>query len=68
MRVVRFVKGNAPYNAGEVAGFDEDIAARLIEAGVAVPYEEDAPDQVQAAAVEGPPAHRAMKAPKKKGE
>lgn len=36
--VVEFVKGNAPYVKGDVAGFDPKVAAKLVEKGVAVEY------------------------------
>lgn len=34
---VRFVKGQSPYQAGETAGFPDEMAHRLVSAGVAVP-------------------------------
>ncbi len=36
MKSVRFVKNSPPYNKGEIAGFPEDQAKRLIAAGLAV--------------------------------
>lgn len=65
LKPVRFVHSHAPYNAGEVAGFDEATANRLIAAGVAVPYMPEVPE-ARAAAMEAPPRDRAMKAPKRK--
>jgi hypothetical protein len=38
MMPVRFTRGQAPYNAGEVAGFPQAEAERMIAVGVAVPY------------------------------
>lgn len=38
MRLLRFVRGWPPYNAGEVAGFPDDLAERLMAAGYAEPY------------------------------
>jgi hypothetical protein len=35
---VRFKTKHSPYNAGEVAGFEEDEARRLIKVGVAELY------------------------------
>ncbi len=36
MKSVRFVKNSPPYNKGEVAGFPDDQANRLIASGLAV--------------------------------
>lgn len=36
LTLVRFLKSQPPYNAGETAGFDQDVAATLVDAGVAV--------------------------------
>jgi hypothetical protein len=33
MVIVKFLSHNAPYNAGEVAGFSSDVAQRLVAAG-----------------------------------
>lgn len=38
MMAVKFVKGMSPYQAGEIAGFPEEEARRLIQAGVAEEY------------------------------
>ncbi len=65
LKPVRFVHSHAPYNAGEVAGFDEATANRLIATGVAVPYAPE-PPEVESAAMEAPPRDRAMKATKRK--
>lgn len=35
---VRFIRKNAPYNVGEIAGFPDEIAQRLIDRKRAVPY------------------------------
>lgn len=35
---VRFIRKNAPYNVGEIAGFTPEIAKRLIDRKRAVPY------------------------------
>ena len=51
MRRVRFLRPKAPYNVGEVAGFAEGAAKRLIDAGYAV---EDMPVA---------PVNRMMEAP-----
>ncbi len=37
MLIVQFVTPYAPYNAGEQAGFVDDLANRLVAEGVAVP-------------------------------
>lgn len=48
MRIVRFVRGWSPYQAGEVAGLPDELAESLISAGLAVPYEEPEPEAGQA--------------------
>jgi hypothetical protein len=35
MRVVEFVKAYPPYNAGERANFEPDVAGRLVARGIA---------------------------------
>ena len=40
MRRVLFISKNSPYNAGDIAGFDDDHAARLVAGGVAQ-YDDD---------------------------
>lgn len=35
MKIVKFLRNHAPYNAGEAAGFGEVDAQRLVKAGVA---------------------------------
>ena len=46
--LVRFLRGNSPYLAGEVADFSEERAKRLIDADVAEKYN-DEPEQSAAA-------------------
>jgi len=48
MRAVRFVAGNPPYNSGEIAGFDDAVAQRLVESGAAI-FVESAPPVVESA-------------------
>lgn len=49
MKVVRFNKGRPPYNAGELAGFEDQIADALVRDGTAAFHDpeqkvkEDAP-------------------------
>lgn len=38
MMTVRFSKGHAPYKVGDIAGFPEGEAKKLIEAGVCEAY------------------------------
>lgn len=74
MQVVRFVEGYAPYNAGEIAGFEDEQAERLIASGVAVPYnqeenqqeEQEESQKVQTQALDEPVAHRAITKPARK--
>ncbi len=54
MRIVRFVKHELPYAAGECAGFPDDVAARHIARGVAV--EDATPAREPAATPEPEPA------------
>lgn len=35
MQILQFLKKQSPYNAGEIAGFDDTLAERLIKAGIA---------------------------------
>jgi len=35
MKVIKFLRSNAPYNAGEIAGFSKEEAARYVKAGIA---------------------------------
>lgn len=39
--LVQFTRSNAPYNAGEIAGFDPKFAAKLVKEKVAI-YQVDA--------------------------
>lgn len=47
MKIVKFIRPNSPYNAGEMAGFDEEKATKFVKAGVAVYFEKmkDGPDK-----------------------
>lgn len=60
MKAIVFTTKQAPYNAGEVAGFPDEEAMRLIEAGVAVAY--GAPGK----APDAPPADKAVGGPSKR--
>ena len=40
MRSLYFTKPCRPYNAGELAGFPDEVANRLIASGVAIPVEQ----------------------------
>jgi len=42
--IVKFVKNYAPYLEGEIAGFEEEVAKKLIDGGVAVVYKVKAVD------------------------
>lgn len=65
MKAVRFVRGLPPYNRGEVAGFPEAEAQKLIDRGIAEPF--NSGDEVKTTAVNEPPAHTAMQQPKRPG-
>lgn len=43
MKSVRFVTKHAPYNAGEVAGFSDDVADVYIKAGIAEAASNESP-------------------------
>lgn len=60
--VIRFLRGYPPYNAGEVAGFDDEVANDLIRKGTAELYK----PEVLAEAVKEPPQDRAVKEAKAK--
>lgn len=60
--VVKFLRGYPPYNAGEVAGFEDGVANDLIRKGVADLYK----PEVLAEAVAEPPGDRAVKEAKTK--
>ncbi len=47
MIAVTFQQGWDVYNAGETAGFVDDLAEKLIKAGVAVPAASELPDGVE---------------------
>lgn len=66
MMAVKFIKGMSPYQAGEIAGFPEAEARRLIQAGVAEEYsaQKDISGQVkedEAERVKAPPGPQADK-------
>ncbi len=59
---VRFKVGQAPYNAGEIAGFPPAVAERLIQAGVAEPYEAPAASRPEVTkAPDAPPADKMVR-------
>ncbi len=66
---VRFVSGMSPYQAGETAGFPEEVARRLVSAGVAVPVQNVRSASVTAG-LERPPADKMMRrgSPRTKGK
>lgn len=43
MKIIKFLTSCSPYTTGEIAGFDEETADRLVKAGVAEPYPKEAP-------------------------
>jgi hypothetical protein len=45
MRIVRFLKNDLPYLQGEIAGFPDHIASKLIEKGFAVLHGDGKPKQ-----------------------
>ncbi len=59
MKVVKFIRNHTPYNAGEIAGFDDRTADELIRAAAAEAY-------AQAHAPAGPPVNRAVPSPPKR--
>lgn len=46
---VQFLRHHDRYNAGEVAGFEADVAHRLIQQGIAKPYDAEAAAAAEAA-------------------
>lgn len=48
MRSIKFHKLSPPYNAGEVAGFDDDRAAKLVALGLAS-YTDSGPEKAAVA-------------------
>ena len=42
---LRLIKPYGHNNQGEVAGFPEDTASRLIQAGIAIPYTDNQPPE-----------------------
>lgn len=62
--LVRFLTGNPPYNAGEVAGFAPAEAERLVSAGTAVYHNDPVLRALPAVKdVAAPPAHKMVTAP-----
>ncbi len=57
---VRFLAGQPPYNAGEVAGFPDAEAERLIATGVAEAYVAEGAPEVNKA-VEAPPVDKMVR-------
>jgi hypothetical protein len=67
MRSLYFIKPSRPYNPGEVAGFADEVAQRLIDLGAAVPLDQRGAEEAKIAAEEAKkPAKRAAKRPAKK--
>ena len=50
MKIIRFIQKQPPYMAGEVAGFDDDVADRYVAEGMAeeVSTDETAADEIDA--------------------
>lgn len=61
---VKFKMVHGSYFPGDIAGFDEDTEAELVESGKAEPFEAEEADAKDAKA---PPASKAAKAPATKG-
>lgn len=57
MMTVKFIKGMSPYQAGELAGFPEAEARRLIQSGVAEEYTTKA-KIAETKTVKAPPADK----------
>ena len=70
MRAVIFLKSAAPYNAGEIAGFDDAKVAQLVKSGVAEIYKQDKPKAKEDVIASSPEARSAAKpkASKAKGK
>ena len=58
MIVIQFLKHSRPYNAGEIAGFEDDLAQRYIDQGIAEVFKPKT--------MESPEVKRAAKKPAKK--
>ncbi|MDI6872095.1 MAG: hypothetical protein QME79_12280 [Bacillota bacterium] len=58
---VRFKVGQAPYNAGEIAGFPPEVAERLISAGVAEAYVAEVRPPEVTKAIEAPPVDKMVR-------
>lgn len=41
-KVIRFIRANGGYSAGEIAGFDDKVADRLVQAGFATYHKAEA--------------------------
>lgn len=65
MKLVKFMRGHAPYNAGEVAGFSDEFSQRLVDAGVAAPHppqtEQAETEADEAKAPDRPPADKMVR-------
>ncbi len=57
---VRFVRGMSPYQAGETAGFPDEVARRLVSIGVAVPVQNARPASATVG-LERPPADKMVR-------
>jgi len=57
MMAVKFIKGMSPYQAGEIAGFPESEARRLIQSGVAEEYTAKT-KEAESKTVKAPPADK----------
>lgn len=65
MKAVRFTRGLPPYNRGEVAGFPDADAQKLIDRGIAEPLKGG--EDVKTTAMNEPPRTTAMQSPKRTG-
>lgn len=63
---VRFLQHFMPYIVGDIAGLEEDIAKKLIEAGIAEKLTEPKEQEQKEKAVETPPVDKQIKSSKKK--
>ena len=71
MRRVYFIKPSRPYNVGEVAGFPDKTAERLVALEAAIPieaYEASLKEAEEAEAKEPAPKKRAAKKAAKKSK
>ena len=58
MQIVQFLRHHGLYNAGEIAGFDPDIAQNLLNAGIAEAVKAKSPEAPAAPANKNKPAPR----------